>query len=333
MRLLLIYYHPIILDLAETFARMCDQVDVAVNPTVKDNYGGYAEHFAMIDENIHLDSKCIPLPLALNAIKKKEYDLVGLDGVFDGDKLAMDVCKEAGIPYFCINGYPHLSDEPSDNILSFSHFLPQNQYKRKFQWEPNIKIQDWQDIAKFGQSQGKNIFVYYPEMNEAKRFAGNVPCFGPFVRKSYVSLIHRYEECNKWNYEVFKRVKSELEKDGFGLENFSGLPQREVYKKITTSLGLCHLKHGDCPGISLLEALILGQTVFTMRSFVNASFNQEVLIDGLNSVIADDVDELIARMKNHNWGQPEFAEDYIWDLTSFNRQRVKLERFFQKCLK
>lgn len=325
-------------DLAESFKRICD-VEIAINASIIDNYGGYKDRLDIISKNEHLDGiRVLPLALALQEIRQKKYDLVGLDGVFDGDPLVMDACKNANIPFFCINGYPHNIDEPSDNILSFSHFLPQVQYKQKYPSEGHIKEIDWKNISEGGRSQGKNIFVYYPEMNEAKRYYLN-RAFP--ARQNYISLIHRYEECNPWNFAAFKNVRDGLSKKSIQVENHSNLSQQEVFEKLAGSCGLLHLKHGDCPGISILEALILETPVFTMRSFVNASFNQEVLIHKINSFIADDLDELIDAMKNYSdqktrckkwdWGLGK-TNSHIWNLTDFDRQKSKLERFFNRCL-
>lgn len=327
--LLLVYYHPIIFDLAESFLKIFNRVTIACNASLKDNYGEYAQVAAKIKANPHLQSvDCIPLSVA--HLKIKDYDIVGCDGVFDGDELIMEVCKERGVPYFNINGYPHQADEPSQNILAFSWFLPQIQYKQRFPHEGYIKERDWKHIAFEGRSEGKNICVFYPELNEAKRYAFVAQ---PRPRHKFTSFIHRYEECNRWTYLLFQKFELALAEKHIFVGNYSGKTQKEVFDLMSESYGVVHLKHGDCPGISILESLILKTPVITMSSFVKASFNQDVLIDNQNAIIADDFDELIERSIdaiNKPWGRTGW--DHIYGLTNFNRQRNKLERFFHGCM-
>lgn len=324
--LLLVYYHPIILDLAETFSRIFKKVTITAGPNLKDNYGGFEDLKNKIKSKKALENIDF-IPLAVAQIKIKSFDLVGLDGVFDGDDTIMGLCKNKGVPYFCINGYPHQLDEPSDNILAFSHFLPQQQYRKNFPHEGYVKEVDWKEIAEKGCSSGKNILVFYPELNDAKRYYNSN--FKINYNQDFVSFIHRYEECNKWTFKVYQNLKNEFPT----LENYSNKTQDEVFRLMDESRGLLHLKHADCPGISVLEALVFGVPVCTIRSFVEASQNQEVLIDNFNAIIAEDVNELIERMKTLT--RTSFLEnrDYIWNLTSFNRQKNKLERFFEQCMK
>lgn len=338
MKILLAYYHPVIFDLAETFSKLSevDSVDICVSPTLSDNYGGAKNVLDKIINNKFLTKTPagILAPIAHQGIRNNYYDLVGLDGVFDGDQLIMDLCRENRIPYFCINGYPHQIDEPSQNILAFSWHLPQVQYKQTNPHEGYVKEKDWKNIALSGQSEGKNIFVFYPEMNEAKRFYENKIFSEQGERplaKKFVSLIHRYSECNQWSYHVFDQVNKL-----YRVENYSDLTQAEAFQKIWESDGLVHLKHGDCPGISVLEALILGRPVITMESFVKASFNQEVLIDGFNSIVCKTTGEMLDRMRFTGAFYPDFpsseAVHYIHQLTSFNRQRRGLSLFLDRCL-
>lgn len=338
MKLLLHYYHPIIFDLAESFKRIC-KVEIAINPSVTDNYGGIREHVAMIEGNEHLsDVPWVPIMPAVMKIRQGMYDLVGIDGVFSGDDWIIQACKDSGVPYFCINGYAHNADEPGNNILSLSNFLPQIQYKQKYPSEGHIQGFDWKNIAEAGRSHGKNILVFYPEMNHVKRrFLWPLEVakgFDEVYRGQRInevpSFIHRYEECNKWCYSAFEKVKDKL-RDDFVVENFSGLSHDEVLEKIYNSRGLLHLKHGDCPGATLLEALIFGKPVFTMRSFVNACFNQEFLIDNFTAIVADDLDELCERIRR-GFTPSHAARKYIWELTSFERQKYKVERFFKRCI-
>lgn len=327
--LLLVYYHPVIFDLAETFKRIFETVTIAVNPSLKDNYGDISNVMAKVKANPYLEGvKCVPSTVALLSLN--QYDLIGCDGVFDGDKLFMDLAKDRGIPYFCINGYPHQLDEPSENIMAFSWHIPQIQYKQAYPHEGYVKERDWKNIAEKGRSDGKNILVYYPEMNEAKRFA-KANERDPIELPYLLSLIHRYEECNKWCHDAFKQMQCRV-------ENHSELSQMEAFDKILNSDGLLHLKHADCPGISVLEALILGRPVFTMESFVRASFNQEVLIDGFNAVVAPSIEELKKRiledgsMDSYPTLPAKGAVDYIWSLTDYWRQLPKLLNFFERCM-
>ena len=330
MKILLAYYHPVIYDLAETLLKLgsVESVDICVVKDLSDNYGGPTNVFKKVKENKHLDkTKVFYDSVAHQLIKAGAYDIVGVDGVFSGDDLIMELCQENKIPYFCINGYPHQLDEPSHNIMAFSWHLPQVQYKQANPHEGYVKERDWKDISQNGRSQGKNVFVFYPEMNEAKRFhsKSRTRTLESATSPYFLSLIHRYAECNRWNHEVFNLI-GKLYK----VENFSTLTQEQSFKKILLSDGLLHLKHGDCPGISVLEALILGKPVITMESFVKASFNQEVLIDEYNSIICQSVGEMAERMRDIRPINPR-ATEYIWDLTSFSRQRRGLLRFLRGC--
>lgn len=334
MKLLLNYYHPVIFDLAESFSRIFDEVVISCDMNLEDNYGGFNEVKNRVKENEHLNCQVIPDIQA--KIQIKQFDLVGLDGAFKGDDILMETCKGNGVPYFCINGYPHQFDEPGENILAFSWHLPQIQYKKRFPHEGYVKLDDWKHIAKNGRSPGKNVCVFYPEMNEAKRF--NTRFLEEFRKeepKHFCSFIHRYEECNKFNYLVFEHLKNHIDT----LENYSGLSQREVFEKMSKSYATVHLKHADCPGISVLESLTLGIPVITMESFVKASFNQEVLIDGFNAIIATDKDDLVKRtIELIKWNgllnyPMQSIRDHINVLTSFRRQKYKLEKFFEECMK
>lgn len=322
MRLLLNRYHPISEDLALTFVKLGFKIDLSVDMSINDHYGSWIQVYKNLKKKYN-EFDVISVQQAFLKLKNKQYDLVGVDGVFKNDKEIIELCKQNSIPWFCIQGYPYVQDEPSDNILSFSWFLPQIQYIKIYPSEGHVKEIDWKNIAYYGSSSQKNILIFYPEMNYVKEFwKENISEDHGY----FLSLIHRYKECNKWCYDVFKKIEPY-----FSIENHSGLSQEQSLNKINKSSGLLHLKAFDCPGISVLETLILKKPVYVMKSFINASFNQEVLIDNFNAVIADDVDELIKRMKEpFNTTQQSF--DYIYALTSFDRQKNKLERFFNKCL-
>jgi hypothetical protein len=335
-RLLLVYYHPVIFDLANTFSKLFDKVEICVVPGLKDNYG---EANRVIAEAKAKGFDAYFSPVAVMNIKAKKYDLVGLDGVFDGDKVLMDVCSASKVPFFCINGYPHNTDEPSQNILSFSWYLPEKQYRQRYPSEGHVKQLDWKNLATTGQSEGKNILVYYPEVSVA-----GAPHPGYFrrPRDSFVSFIHRFEECNQESYEVFKQVNDQVK-----VENFSSLSRNEVHAKLIDSFGLIHLKHADCPGISVLEAMLLGRVPIVMKSFVLASQNQDLLIDNYSAIICDTVPELIRRahhlkdaIENVEYPANEgmylmerSTQQHAYMMTSQHRQEYKLIQFFKRCIK
>lgn len=324
MKILLIYYHPIIWDLAETFLRLGHSVSVAVNPAIKDNYGTGLDIFKSANSKYNP----VLLPAALQFIKQHKYDLVGCDGVFDGDKLVMETCQNSNIPWFCIDGYPNTMDEPSNNILAFSWALPFTQYNNKFPSEGHKKQVDWKDIAEFGQSKMKNFLVFYPNMWYLQQ---------PFSlktikEKKLVSGIQRFEECNRYNYEVFQKVKAALA--NWDIQNIEGCSHEDFLKEIQTSEGLLHLKWADKPGIAVLESMMLGRPIVTLRSFVLSSFNQEFLIDNYTALIADSVEEITERLKD-----PCYLTDLSWNvhehavmLCSFERQKDKLQRFLDRCV-
>lgn len=324
--LLLCYYHKIIFDLALSFKRLFKKVEICVSSNLKDNYGteqNVIKKGKSLGFDVHL------LPVALANLKAKKYCLVGCDGVFQGDQLLMDVCRQSNVPFFCIDGYPFKLDEPSQNILSFSWGLPQAQYREKYPHEPHVKDWDWKNIAQTGRSEGKNICVYYPEMNELKEWRHKVDWEKIPDAYGFISLIHRFEECNKWNYEVFNKVKKQ-----FNLENYTNLTQEELWNKLILSKGLIHLKSADRPGIAVLEAMLLDCVPIVMKSFVLASQNQDLLIDDISAIVCDSVDELIDRVK-----KLETDKDYINNcdihaglMTDWDRQKNKVEKFFERCL-
>lgn len=333
--LLLVYYHPVVFDLALSFSKLFDRVDICVTPGLKDNYG---DHNDVVSKAKSLGFDAFLTPVALMNIKSKKYDLIGLDGVFQGDKTIMDVCL-GKIPHFCINGYPHNMDEPSANILSFSWYLPEKQYRQSYPSEAHVKQIDWENISTKGRSDGKNICTFYPEFSELKRW-GSIRY--KVRRDEFVSFIHRFEECNKHSYSVFEQVGQKVV-----LKNYSSLNQEAVWDKILSSYGLIHLKHGDCPGIALLESMMLGRTPIVMKSFVLASQNQEVLIDAHSAYVCDTVDEMIDRslrlMDAVDFTYRDGQFDNLTDiekstkrhalmLTDFNRQIPKLLTFFNRCL-
>lgn len=334
--LLLVYYHPVVFDLALSFSKLFDKVDICVTPGLKDNYG---DHNTVVSKAKSLGFDAYLTPVALMNIKANKYHLIGLDGVFQGDKTIMDVCL-GKIPHFCINGYPHNTDEPSANILSFSWYLPEKQYRQSYPSEAHVKQIDWGNIATKGNSDGKNICVFYPEFGELKKWYNNTP--QAVRRERFVSFIHRFEECNTESFAVYSQVKQSLSKEVYDtveFDNISNLSQENVWNTLNSSYGLIHLKHADCPGIALIEAMLCGRVPVVMESFVKASQNQEVLIDNYSAIICDSVGGLISRAEDLaesiNSGSKSLEKstrEHALMLTDFGRQTHKLFHFFTRCL-
>ncbi len=329
-RILLVYYHPVCWDLAQTFIELGHSVVVAVNPTIKDNYGTGADIIARAEEKYKGKFKVIPLALGIFGIRSQGYNLVGCDGVFDGDEQVMDACKVTKTPLFNLQGYPNVADEPAQNILSLGWFTPTVQYHQKYPSEGHKKSIDWKTIAETGESEGKNICVFYPNFWELKKKTSVI--YDVYLpNDGFVSLIQGYEKWNKWSFEAFKKVRK-----GQKVRNLEGLDHNEVLNHLQTSQGLIHLKWADQPGIALIEAMLFGKPVLTMQSFVLASMNQEVLINHYNSIVADSIDELVEHM------QPEYddflvalgenAKKHANMLTDFGRQKHKLKRFIDRCV-
>jgi hypothetical protein len=341
VKLLLAYYHPVVFDLALSFKKIFDEVQICVTPDLSDNYG---THHDVLRKGKALGLDCILSNVALLLIKNSRYSLVGVDGVFQGDSLLIDSCRSFNVPYFCINGYPHNVDEPSKNILSLSWFLPQIQYKQRYNNENAVKNGNWREISDqnglgFDKTL-KNSMVFYPEFVDLKskisQFESQRDCKNP----KFVSFIHRFQECNQFNYECFEDVSSN---SSFSLTNYTSLSQEDVWKKISESCGLIHLKSADCPGISVLESMILGRVPFVMKDFVLASFDQEVLIDNHSAYVCDTITELKNIAIDHSQEVKKAPPNstlpiecstrkHAYMLTDFDRQKRKLENFFNRCL-
>lgn len=343
MKLLLNYYHPVIIDLAMTFQKLGCNIDISYNISIKDHYGDWKDLLKKNQEK-YKQFQHIPLQMAMVNIAAKKYDLVGLDGVFNGDEILLKICKEKQIKWFCINGYPYQVDEPSQNILAFSWFLPQIRYLQKYQGENGVKNIDWKNIAEKGESDEKNICVFYPNFWELKeKIANNKLDYALTGALGIYSYIHRYEECNKWNYEVFKKISDNVfikdfvywsekkEKQKIWIDNINNLSQFETWQRMYKSYGTLMLKHADCPGIALFESLLIDTPILTLKSYVNASMNQEILIDGYTAIIADNVEELIDRINNQEYKNIRPAQ-HLYMLTDFDRQKRKLETFISRCL-
>lgn len=338
--ILLVYYHPVVFDLAVSFRRIFTSVEMCVTQDLVDNYGTQKDviHRA---ESLGIKCQTINSSLLLK-LKSKKYDFVGLDGVFQGDNLVIDICKASKIPYFAISGYPHTLDEPAQNILSFSWYMPQAQYRKKYPYEAGVKNENWREISANGSdSSGKNFFVFYPEFRELKDKISEI--YDKNDRNfAFLSLIHRFKECNEHCFAVFDQVQRSLEDHQIELKNFSSLTQDQVWTKIFKSSGLIHLKHGDCPGISVLESMILGRVPVIMRDFVLASQNQEVLIDNHSAIVCDSVKEMKERSLAHWHETKKCGNNYTkletstfrhaMMITDFERQKSGLIKFFNRCL-
>jgi hypothetical protein len=334
--LLSVYYHPVIFDLAISFSKLFKSVDICVVNDLKDNYGTTA---SVINKAKSLGLTCLPFNQAILKIKTKHYSLVGLDGVFQGDSFIMDLCDSMLVRYFNISGYPHTVDERSKNILSFSWYMPQMQYRSKYPAEGYVKELNWAKIANFGYDHDqKNIFVFYPEFSKLKQTRINFLI--KVDRLHFISAIHRFAECNQNSYKVFEQIRDRILPIPF--LNASSLSQENLYSIIANSYGMIHLKHADCPGISLIESMLLGRVPFVLKDFVLASNNQEVLIDNHSAKVCSTVEELIDRSIEHKkeldkilngFSSIEVSTMKHADmLTNFNRQKQGLINFFNRCL-
>ena len=331
--LLLVYYHPVTWDLAQTFSQLNHEVTVAVNPKIVDNYGTGFDIIKRAQEKFHSHINVIPLPLALAQLNQKKYDLVGCDGVFDGDQMVMEVCGRNNIPHFCIQGYPNVVDEPSNNVLSLGWFMPTIRYHQRFPSEGHKKQIDWKDISERGESKEKNICIFYPNFWDFK--SEKVPKAKKQADDSigFVSLIQGYEKWNKFSYETFRQI---VPKSLRGVKNLEGKDHEKVFKCLNKCLGLLHLKWADQPGIAIFEAMLMGRPVLTMKSFVLASMNPEVLIHNYNAIVADTVEELLNYMNNASsesfYEMGVNAKNHANMLTSFERQKFQLSNFVYRCL-
>lgn len=335
MKILLVYYHPVCFDLAISLYRLGHDVSVAINTDIKDNYGTGKDILDSAKKSNVYTSHCreiVPLNLALHFIRQKKYDLVGCDGVFQGDSLVMDLCEKNNVPWFCIQGYPGVTDELSKNILSFGWFLPTIQYLQKYPNEYDRKYNDWKNIAETGRSEGKNICVFYPQCWDARAYMKDIDLEESVIRKEgYVSCIQRYKECNEFNYKVFENFKAAF--PNMKIQNLEGQPKEKVLNCMLHSEGLLHLKQGDAPGMVILESMALGTPTITMSSFIKTSMNQDILIDGYNAIIADSFEELVERCNSAE------TSDMMGNclkhfnmITDLGRQTNKLDRFFTRCV-
>lgn len=347
MKILINRYHPVCEDIAITLSKLGHEVTLSVKTDINDHYGSWKEILKVLKGTKGF--RAIDYKQALILASKKSFDLIGADGLFEGDRQLFELAGKTNIPTFAIAGYPHLMDEPSGNILSLGWSLPILQYLRDFPTEAHRKQVDWKAVAESGRMAGKNICVFYPNFWDIKdrRKKGEFYRMEIAPLQKFVSGIQRYEECNRFNHQVFTAVQKALhiEKPPWPtpwqvVENYEGLPRDDFLQKLAASWGLLHLKHADQPGISVMEALLMGKKVFTMKSFILGSHNHDMLIDGHNAVIADTVDELIERMEQVKYDQVADAHEnmslvsgHINMLTSFERQKDKLNKFVLECLK
>ena len=148
-----------------------------------------------------------------------------------------------------------------------------------------------------------------------------------------MSLIQGYEKWNKYSYETFRQI---MPKSLRGVKNLEGKEHDHVFKCLDKCLGLLHLKWADQPGIAIFEAMLMGRPVLTMKSFVLASMNPEVLIHNYNAIVADTVEELLDYMNNTSsesfYEMGVNAKNHANMLTSFERQKFQLSNFVYRCL-
>lgn len=326
MRVLAHHYHPIVEDFCLSLSKHLKfSVDCAIKIDINDHYGSHAEILKQ-NQSKYSEFKSIPYTQALVQLKAGLYDLIFLDGVYDGDKQIVDLCNQKNIPYVAISGYPFLRDEAgAKNILSFSWFMPQVQFLNQFPTEGHVKQQSL-DV-----SSNKNICIFYPEFSYAKQFAKENPrLLSAVYHEKFCSFIHRFEECNPQHYKHFKDIESKL---GQEIPNYTGLTQGEVLYRMNHSRGLVLTKWADAPGIALFEAQLLGVTPFVFQQYVLASFNQEVLIDGMSAVTSNSDDEFVSNLRSDKWAKLSAStQQHAMMITDFGRQQDKLEKFIQKCL-
>jgi hypothetical protein len=325
MKVLFHHYHPIIQDLGLSFNKHLKfDVTVAMNLSIKDHYGDHNEIFSN-NKRKYLSINWINLQQANILVKQKRFDIVFVDGVYDGDKQLIELCKQNHVPYVCISGYPYTRDEDSKNILSFSWFMPQVQYLNQFPSEGHVK-QFALDV------QRKNILVWYPELSHAKKHAKENPrLLSAAYKNGYASFIHRFEECNKVQFNHFELVRS---RSGETIENYTNLSQQDMLFTMNQAKGFAHFKMYDAPGIAMLEAMILGCTPFVYQQFILGSYNQDVLIDNHSAVVSDSDDEFVENLKSDKWAKlSESTQQHAMMITDFMRQQNKLEKFIEKALK
>lgn len=333
MKVLINRYHPCCEDIASSFARHLKfKVDVSVNIRVNDQYGSHLNILnSLKSQETENGFNAISLNEAIVRLKTKQYSLVFVDGVYDGDKDLIAICKQQGIPYVCIAGYPYLRDEDAKNILSFSWFMPQFQYVQQYPTEGHVKEVAHAKLLN-GEQNKKNTLVWLPEFSHVRNYLKEnnrflASCSG------YCSFIHRYEECNKSLYDIFVKIKNHLEQFE-SVSNYTNFSNRRVLDKMISSKGLLHVKGFDAPGISLIESMMVGCTPFLFQEFVLGSFNQEVLIDNHSCIISDSIPEMIENLESDKWAKlSKTTQEHAMMLTNFERQQNKLEKFIEASLK
>lgn len=337
MKILINYYHPICADLAFSFAKLGHDVDVCFLTTKTDHYGNWkdmpqkvSEQYSDIFSKTLIKFNCITHQQAMVFLKSKRYNLLGCDGVTDGDSDLMQIADSVKIPYFNINGYPYQADEKAKNILCFSWFLPQIQYLQTYQGENGVKNMDWKNIAETGKSAGKNILVFYPETALVKHIRDSLSPVPVSEKRGFVSFVQLYEKYNHFNYIAFKNLQK-LCTDS--LENYGGLTQMEVRELMNSAKATVHLKHADCPPTAVLEGMLFGLVPHVMTSFIKASANQDLLIDGYSCIACDSIDEMAKNLNENKWEKiSETTQRHAEMLTSLYRQKDKLQKFLSDCL-
>lgn len=336
MRILLHRYHPLVDDIALTFCTLGHSVDVCVNTSLSDHYGGFSDILsAAAKDDFYLNKvNFINLKVALSNICCRKYDLVGVDGVFSGDQILIDLCNKNSIPFFCIQSYPNTFDKPSNNILSLGWSLPFFAYNSRFPSEGDKKHSNWKHLNDNCSEGYKNIVCFYPNFWKLKQKLDNKISRDTFSDK-LVTSIHSYGVHNKYSYECFKKFTKHIECD-----NITNLSQDLFHEQLLSGkyFAFLMLKWADQPGIALLEAMLCGLPVFTLNSYILASFNQDVLIDEYNCISRDTLPELISdcisasRDKDFIFSLGQNASNHAKIITSFDRQSKNLDRFLKKCL-
>lgn len=325
MKVLFHHYHPVIEDICNSFSTYLKfDIECAIKTDIIDHYGDHKELLRKNQEK-YKSFKSIPLQQALVKLKSKQYEVVFVDGVYDGDKDIIKICKDKNIPYICVSGYPYLKDEDSKNILSFSWFMPQIQFLNQFPTEGHVKQLSLD-------SSQKNILIWYPEFSHVKKYSKENPhLLSAAYKNPYVSFIHRFEECNKEHYKHYKNI---IEKFGEDIPNYTNLTQQEVMFTLNQSRGLALMKWADAPGIALIESMLLGCVPFVFQQYILASFNQEILIDNYSAVTSNSDEEFVENLKSDKWAKlSESTQQHARMITDFGRQQEKLEKFIQECVK
>lgn len=326
MKVLVAWYHPVSESISDSFAtHLKFSIDCAVKTDIFDHYGSHKDLLKKNQEK-YQSFKSITWQQGLLKLKQKQYDLLVVDGVYNGEKELIEIANQNNIPVIYISGYPYLRDEVgAKNILSFSWFLPQMQFINQFPTEGRVKQYSLDSLR-------KNVLVWYPEFQRVKKYAKENPrLLSAAYKNPFVSFIHRFEECNERHFAHYKNI---IQKFGEDIPNYTNLAQEEVMFTLNQSRGLCLPKWADAPGIALIEAMLLGSVPFVFQQYILASFNQEVCIDGHSCVVSNSDDEFVENLRSGKWATlSESTQQHARMITDFKRQQEKLEKFIQECIK